>query len=404
MPINLIDPESIDLYLEDFLPSDPVAATHLKVALSKLLAHRPENARELRELPGDAPDWLKKKWPEGGPYHQFASDRDLDDRVRHIADWLKVAVQEDEPWLHQLETNGQPKRLLHLKGLKEAVEEADRDMRERNKRLAAQLGTDTEGEETVAAMADGYRVVKLTTTSALDREGVAMGHCIGQGAYDQFLHNGTREYFSLRDRNNKPHVTIEVDLAIDAVVQCKGKGNAPPTAKYLPYLGTFLRSKALQIAVPAYCCGLCQDTKGIIHSIFDLPDGLEVTGPLDLRSTPITQLPEGLHVGGPLHLYDTPITQLPDGLHVGGSLYLRGTSITQLPDGLQVGGDLDLFGTPIKQLPKGLTVGGDLNLTATQVSEIPSDAIVNGNVIGLRTHAQQVAERRNMGSALRDFS
>ena len=41
-------------------------------------------------------------------------------------------------------------------------------------------------------------------------------------------------------------------------------------------------------------------------------------------------LPEGLHVSGSLDVSDTQITALPEGLHVGGSLYLSGTRITAL--------------------------------------------------------------------------
>ena len=38
--MNLLDPDSIDAYLDGFLPSDPAAAGLLRLALSKVLRRR----------------------------------------------------------------------------------------------------------------------------------------------------------------------------------------------------------------------------------------------------------------------------------------------------------------------------------------------------------------------------
>ena len=380
MTVNLIDPQSIDTYLDSFLPSDPVAATHLKTALARMLARRPENTQVLRELPEDAPEWLRKKWPNGGPYHRFEPNNELNDKVRHIADWLKIAVQDDDPWLHQLETNGQPKRLLHLTSLEEATAEADRDMHIRNRRLAIQLGNGHEGEEMVAAMADGFRIVKLTTPEALDREGVKMGHCIGQGAYDEDLLDGTSEFYSLRDSKNQPHATLQIHAEKHAVVQCQGKGNKAPVPRYLPYLQAFLRTQQYSLHVPANRCGLIQ-AWGRYYDITNLPENLTVPGNLDLTDTTIDRLPKGLRVKGNLSLSHMPIAQLPEGLNVGGNLIITKTSIN-LPNRLRVGGGLFIGSTAIRELPADLQVGGTLNLANTQISQIPDGMkVVGGDLL-----------------------
>ena len=67
MPANLIDTKPIEQYLERLLPTQPEAARLLKLALVRPLAQRERNLEQLVELPDDAPDWLKRKWPEGGP-------------------------------------------------------------------------------------------------------------------------------------------------------------------------------------------------------------------------------------------------------------------------------------------------------------------------------------------------
>jgi hypothetical protein len=232
LPVNLIDPQSINSYLEGFLPSNPEAAKLLQLALAKPLAQRGENASPVDSLPDDAPVWLKRKWPQGGPYHRFTPDADLDDKVRHIADWIKAALTENEPWLRQL-THGKPSRFTSINTLEDATEMADADMRERNQKLAARLGPGKSGEETVMAMAGGFRMVRLVTPEALDRESVGMGHCIGQGSYDQYLKDGSREFYSLRDARNQPHATVEVDVEKHAVLQCQGKENHAPVGKRL---------------------------------------------------------------------------------------------------------------------------------------------------------------------------
>lgn len=83
---NLINSESISTFLEGFCTGNQEAGELLKLALAKPLAVRQENLREIRDLPDDAPEWLKRKWPEGGPYHRFEPDSQLHVQVRHIAD------------------------------------------------------------------------------------------------------------------------------------------------------------------------------------------------------------------------------------------------------------------------------------------------------------------------------
>ena len=383
MPANLIDPHSISAYLESFLPSDPQATSLLKLALGKNLGKRPENLQEIHELPEDSPDWLRAKWPEGGPYHQFVADSGLNDKVQHIADWLKVAVQNQEHWLGRVDNTGKPFLFININSLEEAYSEADKAMRQLNQKHAAQLAPEGEGEKTVMELNNGFRIVQLLTPSALDREGFAMGHCIGQGAYDKRLKNSSRQYFSLRDNKNEPHVSIEVDVASHAVTQCQGKENKPPVGKYLPYLQAYLRQEKYKLEASANHTGLVE-ADGEYHDIYNLPERLEVGGGLDLQGTGITRLPEGLKVGGNLYLQGTGITRLPEGLKVGGGLLLHGTGITRLPERLEVGGDLYLHGTGITVLPEGLKIGGQVYGLKTWAEQVGASRTNTNNVVTKR--------------------
>lgn len=139
---------------------------------------------------------------------------------------------------------------------------------------------------------DGGDYPNAELAAGLNAEGKAMGHCVG-GYCDQVASDGTQIY-SLRDAKNNPHVTVEVrpkstfdmlshlgdaefnklndayeaangrrttsgrelqnwvkssnyplpdpkDMPPD-IVQIKGKQNAAPVAKYLPYVQDFVKS------------------------------------------------------------------------------------------------------------------------------------------------------------------
>jgi hypothetical protein len=157
-----------------------VAAKHLQTALRQALKKEDAAFEPVVSLPPDAPDWLKAKWPEGGPYHRFAPSDDLNRRVKHVADWIAGSVADGDPWLADSDAQSRPRKLLKLGSLEQAEAEADKAMQRKNQRLAARLVPDGEGEQTVMAMPDGYRIVQMTSATALDRESAFMGHCVGQ--------------------------------------------------------------------------------------------------------------------------------------------------------------------------------------------------------------------------------
>jgi hypothetical protein len=67
---------------------------------------------------------------------------------------------------------------------------------------------------------EGYRWIEIEhptdpelTKKALTSESDQMGHCVGRLAkYREGIENGTKRIYSLRDANNKPHITIEEDI------------------------------------------------------------------------------------------------------------------------------------------------------------------------------------------------
>jgi len=85
-----------------------------------------------------------------------------------------------------------------------------------------------EDTEIVLDFKDGFKIVKLIGKNAYEREGYLMRHCVAS------YFGKDVEIYSLRDKDNMPHCTMEKDR------QVKGKGNGDIHPKYVGYVVKFL--------------------------------------------------------------------------------------------------------------------------------------------------------------------
>ena len=88
---------------------------------------------------------------------------------------------------------------------------------------------------------NGFSIVKVPPQD-LETEGEHMGHCVG--GYCDAVNSGALEIYSLRDKKNRPHATIELAKARyeeqPTIRQIKGKGNDTPVDKYRPMIKQWL--------------------------------------------------------------------------------------------------------------------------------------------------------------------
>lgn len=98
-----------------------------------------------------------------------------------------------------------------------------------------------EDTELLEDLGDGTRIVKLLTKRAYEREGFLMRHCLG--GYTP----GSSSVFSLRDKNNEPHVTFEMTKKGDTIQQVKGKGNGSIHPKYIDPTLAFLKKIGVEV-------------------------------------------------------------------------------------------------------------------------------------------------------------
>lgn len=136
-----------------------------------------------------------------------------------------------------VDEKGRPKKLLKFGTLEAIVAGADKAMRRHNQNARR---SELAGDAEIAYMdlADGYRLVRLMSTEALDAESLEMQHCICHGGYDDKLADPSVVFLSLRDATNKAHATLEIENGI--IRQLSGKQNAYPDPKYLRLLHPLL--------------------------------------------------------------------------------------------------------------------------------------------------------------------
>ncbi|MCS4090239.1 PcfJ domain-containing protein [Rhizobium sp. BK176] len=314
--------------------------------------------------------------------------------VQHIADWLKVAVADNAPWITRVDDLGRPKKLVKLNTMEAIVAEADKQMRRKQTGLGKSSAMVSGEEELHFDVGDGWSLVKLLSESALDRESRAMRHCIGHGSYDGHLHRSDALLLSLRDPSGKPHATIEI---VDGkLIQFRGKQNLAPVEKYISKCLPYFSARKIRCQT-GY---LVTDVNGIVFSASNLPEILEVAGDAHLRNErdgTSLRLPREIRCGGrltisgyrfsnvpeyvecaSLRLAGDPMPNLPPSIIVAGEIDLGSSKISALPEGLHVRGHLKLVGTRITEIPSGLRVDGILSIPDTSLTELPADLRTGG--------------------------
>lgn len=161
--------------------------------------------------------------------------------LSHIEDWMKSA--DAAMFINRLQRISVP----------QALEHAEKWTKTLNKKTS--LIEDHEGLEEIYRFPNNFRMVKLSSEQAYAREGAMMGHCV-----KTYFTRTDSTIYSLRDENNNPHCTIELNLAsstYDArtrrsstqkeIVQIKGKGNKPVAEKYRQMVKEFLNEANIEI-------------------------------------------------------------------------------------------------------------------------------------------------------------
>lgn len=323
-------------------------------------------AKELKRLGGSDREQSRNE--------RIASFNSIDHNLNHIIDWLVAAKMRNEEWLSRVDSESRPKKLMKLGTIPQIVAEANKAMRKRLNDGASLVST--EGAELVHNCGDGYGIFQLTTSEALDHEGFEMGHCVGQGSYDHGVADGRIAIFSVRDRFGKSHVTLEVDLLRQEVLQIKGKQNDLPKPEYMRLLIGWL-DPAWSIGKEDLPFGFAVDRSSRLVDLTVLNSGDVFDGDLSFRSSDdeadeyFVPVAEGVVVKGWLIVTGPdPLNRLRAGKGDENGILQR----VVLPRGLNATGGLDL--RYLRLHAEELEIEGNLNLSNCEVSKLPDRVTV----------------------------
>lgn len=296
----------------------------------------------------------------------------------HIADWLYAAISNDSSWLQNLDDQGRPKKLMKCRELSDLLREADRDMKKLNQKIQAGLELTDEDEEIIADLGQGFQVIRLLTSKALDLESKRMDHCVGHGAYDAGVIAGLTEIYSLRE-NGEPRVTIEVCLDDEGrrhLDQVEGYGNSTPDDRYKEVLQEWLITQTWEQMPRCLWAAITdRDVHGFHYQWDSVPSGACVPE-LHVQSHHVRMLPDDLTVDF-MTVEIGDWKWLPDGLTVQTLFLLHEGMDIALPDSLTVteGGFVRTSGWGDVRVPEHLVekVGKHFPRPAEIEEEMPEE-------------------------------
>ncbi|MBO4625800.1 MAG: PcfJ domain-containing protein [Alphaproteobacteria bacterium] len=338
----------------------------------------------------DLPGWTARVFDAGEDVYEFhgakMSDK-LRDDITMVRDFLYDAAGQyvDKIINRARETDKKPTiNYAFLKTTNEydtfdkALEAAKKwhenmaeEMAKRNKNKEF-LAKSLVGTKHVMTLSNGMLVYELTTPGALDFESDNMGHCVGRGAYDNGVAEGSIKIYSIRDARGEPHATLEV--RDNKVIQLKGKANKMPKKQYALAAREFVEKQHLNITHDKIHFGfICID--GEDYDLFDLPKKLVVDGDLNLSNLGLSELPDlsEWEIRDDFYCSDNQLTSLAGAPQkVGGDFECSGNQLTSLNGAPEkVGGYFDcsrnqltsLNGAPEK-------VGGDFDCSYNQLTSL----------------------------------
>ncbi|MCZ7861790.1 PcfJ domain-containing protein [Agrobacterium salinitolerans] len=362
---------------------------------------------------------LKKDARRGNDWTQQYKAETID----HIVEWLAMACAEDAHWLSNMTPEGKPKKLLKFSKVQDVVKEADEFFRKRTANAPKVTEEDSTDEKTVFKLDGGYRIVQMLSTTALDREGSLMGHCVGSGGYDTALKTEREMFFSLRDSRNKPHVTMQVRIVDKKVLQARGKQNQYPVTRYAKMISAFSKQEGFDLSGERVGLAALRTPDGDVLDAEDLPEDRVVIaghewGYLALDNQGIDRWPRVVEVIGNVQMdflaNDGPeelivhgmlrvgfidprartrafrvqtlviedsadIVTLPTGMVIEDSLLARGSQISTLPDDINLSGILDIRKTNLERLPVGISCG-ELLASGSGLTYLPERLSVRGRL------------------------
>lgn len=228
---NIINTEEVETWLRDTFVERylPIQLWITSVVRKWIIRKAPAAAAPIQDQTG-LPDWLRTAMQRGETPESVILDEALQQRIQPVLDYMLDLV------------TSKPDTNVAAIGFDVAEQRAVK-WHQQLQRQQPVVPPEEDGAQIIKTYTDGYTWRRVVGREAMDREGNAMGHCVGRLSYYQMVIRAKTEIVSLRDQQNEPHVTIEIGKAGTTIHQIKGKANRDVLPKYLPYVEDFLKSR-----------------------------------------------------------------------------------------------------------------------------------------------------------------
>lgn len=205
-----------------------------------------------------------------------------------------------------------------------------------------------------------FKWVQLNTTQDCKEEGSTMGHCIGNSSHSQRITSGVSIAFSLRDKYNRPHLTIEAYSKDKRIFEFKGHSNCVPKPEYLDYF--------VELNKKYYFSEITDSTKSAFENNINAVQ--EISNANSNFFTFDFQLKLGLlpfEIGesyiDTLNITTQKSIEIPNNVSFYSSISIATKKEVTLGENLLIGGNLTLQVVPSKlKIKDNIGVGGNLLL------------------------------------------
>ena len=347
----------------------------------------------------------------------------------HIVEWidkritkeLAKNISECEHIIDYLISGEAPKRLERAtyKQIKANTDKWNRSLIKKGNNISEEEDVDY---KTILDFEDGFKFVKLISQNAYQREGNLMRHCVAS------YYGRDVDIYSLRDKNNQPHCTIEKDN------QIKGKGNGDISPRYIKYVVDFLEHldikvrdvemehlgyrvapfveyikdktklfrdryvksgekleyidsvivfndllEAVTYSGHKYCLFDGSIRRGTYSKVASLGNLRQISGTAYFRNTKVTNLGKLERICGYANFSDSNVTNLGNLKEIGGDANFEWSEITSLGGLERIGGNAYFKGSNVTNLGKLERIGGSANFECSKVTDLGNLKKVGGS-------------------------
>ncbi len=216
---------------------------------------------------------------------------------------------------------------------------------------------------------------------------------------------------SVRDDFGRIFLVAMLDSSRRRITDIATPMLAPVPAEIYRTLFDHLQRASISAAGVEGKCALIRDSGGELHSVFDMPEELDldrdfyfhgnydIALPRKLRSTAdfilngarITAMCKQINIGGDADFSECDFEALPDRATFHRNLVIRRSTIRKLSRGISVGRWLKMGGTKIETVPMSVRIGIGIDAENSSLRIIPPGFSVRGDLILSGTRVRRLS-------------